>query len=301
MKPGLKDLRRLSLLVSDDPGEYLITLSEVLYILQIASNIEVLHLGGCSTVPKTLRRIGAVVTLDDTLHLRNLTWLSLTDCPLSSEHFGNLMAISGPNLSKFSYQDSGTTTWYFDNLVTFEEVIEVLQPWTQSLRELTYRVFCDEPIDDLADSNLRRLKDFVHLDVLDVDVSALAVLGVWQNKHRFATWLPASLRVLRLPGPFYLPANFYLEGVFDAFKVGWLPRLSRVELEIQDFNCLYDPEDRVEPAGDTDEEEDGVSGGMHIHQVSSEDYAQEFRSAGLNVLTYPVGKVPLREQGGEDW
>ncbi|KAL2151431.1 hypothetical protein VTH82DRAFT_6529 [Thermothelomyces myriococcoides] len=111
-----------------------------------------------------------------------------------------------------------------------EEILEALQPrWAGTLRELTYHVPCALRL--FPPPALESLPRFTALELLDLSTDAVDFGELHHTPSVFASWLPPSLRRLRLLGPALLVPS--LRGLLDAVLARRLPNLERIDITDQ--------------------------------------------------------------------
>lgn len=271
-----KSIRRLSLAAFRPPlphGFPGFKLNDAIHILQGLPNLEDLHLRGCTMVPDHLWGFWGCSYLPKPVRLEALTELVLIDCHVTSTNLRNLLKAPGPNLARVIIRNCDGRT-PAENM-ELEHILQALRPWTQTLRELTYRFTLKEDqalafdqIEQIEQIEPLSLPAFDALEVLDITTLAIDFSVLEHLEGAFTNCLPPSLRKLRLPGGAYL--SMAMDGILDARVSGRLPNLTRIELNEQEDWC-----DNLVFA-DQDREMIAAVGGL--------------RSEGVEVIVHPLGQ-----------
>lgn len=200
-------------------------LDQAVPMIRLAPNLEVLHCHDCVDVTSDLGR----QTLDDRPPLQNLTELSLTNSDLTAVSLSNLLSAVGPRLCKVRIQprSRGVSTHVGDD-IKFDEALAVLQPWNQTLKELSFCLY------GIQHPRLLRgvgvLREFHALQTLQAES---AFFDFYSRRDALTSTLPPSIRELRLLGYSNLvPA---LQGLLEDFLAGRFPELSRIEIDDQEY------------------------------------------------------------------
>jgi hypothetical protein len=227
---------RLSLIVfSPRPGDYdRFELGHFAHILQAVPNLEVLHLHGCNTdIPEHLQGLFSGAPPRMPAPMENLTELVLIDCHEAIETLSRLTAEAvGPNLSRLIIRQGERPSGYPTPLEYF---LRLLRPWTQTLRELTYRYSYQE-IDRYMKEEPLSLLSFHALEVLDITAYSVNFTIVRQSRGDLAKCLPPSIRKLRLAG--HGEIFMMIRGIFRlvAREAGRLPNLDTIEANEQYYD-----------------------------------------------------------------
>lgn len=205
-------------------------LGDIGHILQAVPNLEVLHLHGCNTaVPEHLWRLLSQLPTMMPAPMENLTELVLIDCHVTIRGLANLTKEAvGPNLSRLIIRQGERPTGF---PVQLELFLVVLKPWTQTLRELTYR-FSYQENDMYVQHKPLSLLSFHALEVLDITTHSFTFNDLRHRRGEFAQCLPPSIRKLRLAGSGFIA--LMIRGILVARKSGRLLNLATIEVNEQD-------------------------------------------------------------------
>jgi hypothetical protein len=164
--------------------------------------------------------------LDNLPRFPNLVELTLTDWRGDAETLRNLLAEVGPNLSKVKiWNEPGFRPKGRRDLIELEEILQALQPWAQTVRELSFQMRGTGDFSNVMPP--RSLPHFTALETLDLHTDSFGCGGpLWSEKGAFASWLPPSIRQLKILG---IRVNLLLTGVQNAFLAGRLPQLGSIE------------------------------------------------------------------------
>ena len=219
---SLPSLKRLALDSFDDG----FLLDKAAPIIRLAPNLEVLHCHHCAEVTSYfLRR----KTLDDSSALQNLTELSLTKSNLTSASLRSLLIVVGPRLAKFTIQPrTRRIHTYVEDIIKFDEVLALLLPWSQTLRELSFCLYGIQRPRFLR--GVRVLREFRALQILRTQA---AFFDFYTRRDALTSTLPPSVRELRLLG--YSNLTPALQAFLEDFLAGKFPALSRIEIDDQGF------------------------------------------------------------------
>jgi len=204
-------------------------LDQAVPIIRLAPNLEILHCLDCAGVTSDF--LGHK-TSDGTPLLQNLTELSLINSNLTAASLRNLLAAVGPRLTKFRIRPrSRGLSMPLECDVEFDEALAALQPWSQTLRELSFFIGGIQLPRILSGVSI--LRDFRALQILRAES---AFFDFYRRRDALSSTLPPSVRELKLLGFSRLaPA---LQGLLEVFLAGTFPELSRIEIDDQE----YEPE-----------------------------------------------------------
>jgi hypothetical protein len=216
-------------------------------------------------------RIG--MQLSDLPPLQNLVELRLSDTRLTATCLATLLGAVGPSLSRVIIRRLAPRlfvheSWQDGNVILFDELLEALEPWRDTLKELSFVVYNNTELhhpDNAARDFCRvgLLRGFRALEVLEASTGCFDFTSlVWPTrKNSFVSTLPASIRELRLWTQSHVGFAVDVPGVqrlLEAFAAGEFPHLRKL--------CLEDPRDAMDPSTEEELEEIGA----------------KFRSAGVN-------------------
>ncbi|KAI0839340.1 hypothetical protein F5Y06DRAFT_32889 [Hypoxylon sp. FL0890] len=224
--PSDLSLRMLKRLDFDGIHGYL--LDTAAPVLRLAPNLQVLHSRGCAEVTSDFLT-GKI--MNDPSPLQNLTELDLTASALTVASMRNLLSTVGPMLAKIRIEPISLESSVSVELdvLKFDEVLAVLRPWSQTLRELSFCLYGSQLPRHLRGIHL--LREFRALEILRAEA---AFFPFYRSREALTSTLPPSLCELRLLGYSHLvPA---LQCFFVNFQAGNFPSLSRIEIDDQDYD-----------------------------------------------------------------
>ncbi|KAK3901171.1 hypothetical protein C8A05DRAFT_16604 [Staphylotrichum tortipilum] len=203
-------------------------LDDAVHLLRRAPNLEILR---CDQLQEVSDRFSASLrraTPSDPAPLQSLTELALADMYLTAADFGNLVSPIGPRLARVTIGRTANEKF----IVEFAEVVTALQPWRNTLKELSFT------IDGVALpyiaglSPARRLRKFEVLEVLETQTVCFDLDGdVGPQEEALASALPPSIRRLRLLGSGDLAPGLW--GLAGALEAGRFAQLRTVEIDGQ--------------------------------------------------------------------
>jgi hypothetical protein len=243
-------------------------------ILLLAPNLQRLQLDERTDRAYGPNSVTAKMELAALPRLQNLTDLRLIDTRLTATCFATLLRAVGPGLSKVIIRRHSPSdpdvSWDGGDIIQFDDVIRGLQPWRDTLKELSFIVFHLSTIAMARDRHVVNLLcEFRTLEVLRAAAGCFNFDGVGGPQHNaLASALPASLREFRLfakepYGPLIVPLRVLL----DDIRAGKFPRLRRLETDARAF--------RFGPEGA------GIA----------EDLGASFRLAGVDFTLHPPQKL----------
>jgi hypothetical protein len=235
--PSMASLKTLGLAT---PGVKVHPLDEIAPVLELARNLEVLHLDECTQL---IIRDAVYPQVDHWMaagqpRLENLSELHLTDTVLTEACFGNLLEWWGRDFPRLtSDEHPGCVNGGLRvKSSSFDEVVAGLRPWTHTLKELSYTMYGrPDPRQARYLHGLVLLREFQSLEALRVHTACLNFHGrAGPPNTALTSILPKSIRELRLFGDSNLsPA---LQSLLDDFKAGNFGALSRIEIDNQSFD-----------------------------------------------------------------
>ena len=257
----LRSLKRLAFSSADTP----LMLGQVAIIMQLAPNLEILHLSGLVSV-----LFSASLARDPPL-LANLAELSLSDTLLTATSLRNLLEAVGPKLAKFSIRrrPPPLDMYGVPDSVSFDATLAALQRWNSTLKELSLN-----PKGTAYPLPPCRLPGFQALEILHINPFAFDIFGV-MGRTENALWpkLPNTIRELRLLE--YNNRALALRGLAKAYVAGVFPTLRRVEIHDKAFK-EYEPESEA---------------AQDLREVSA-----SFRAAGIEFILRPEPRKPEIEE-----
>ncbi|AEO60061.1 hypothetical protein MYCTH_2129155 [Thermothelomyces thermophilus ATCC 42464] len=265
-------LRRLTLRAFDRDHQFV--LDQAVYLLRAFRG-----LSGRAPIPNPPR-------------LPNLTELILTDCGVARRGLANLAHALGDRLARVTVRKDGRRGrgWgpgpaggaggaapeFTIASLELEEILEALRPrWAGTLRELTYHV--PRALRLFPAPAPESLAHFGALELLELSTDAVEFDELRRRPGVFASWLPPSLRELRIRGPAVLVSS--LRGLLDAVLDGRLPCLARIE--ITDQACASSASPASPPSPDEVREFRETVAGL--------------RSRGVHVIIHPQDPEPEPE------
>ena len=123
---------------------------------------------------------------------------------------------------------------YMEDNIKFDEVLALLPPWTQTLRELSFCLYGIQRPQYLR--GVRVLREFQALQTLRTQA---AFFDFYTHRDALTSALPPSVLELRLLG--YSNLAPALQAFLEDFLAGKFPVLSRIEIDDQGFE-EFEPE-----------------------------------------------------------
>ncbi len=257
----MKLLKRLAFTSAETP----LMLGQVAIIMQLAPNIEVLHLSGLVSV------LFSAFLGRGPSPLANLVELSLNDTLLTATTLTNLLEAVGPKLAKFSIRRRRPPLDMHGvpDSVSFDAILAALQRWNSTLKELSLNhkgtAYSQPPC---------RLREFQALETLHINPVTFDFFGnMSRNENALWSKLPNSICELRLLG--YNNRALPLRGLVKAYVAGVFPGLRRVEIHDKAFK-EYEPDSEA---------------AQELIEVSA-----SFRAAGIEFILRPEPRTPVIEE-----
>ncbi|KAL2175480.1 uncharacterized protein P884DRAFT_279272 [Thermothelomyces heterothallicus CBS 202.75] len=190
--PPLASLRKLAF--SSISNDRFLLLDQATPIMRLAQNLEALHFDRCGAVTNLFSASLGRNSPADPPPLSKLTELSLADSQLSVASLAALLNSVGPRLSKFRIRRSSP-------ILSFGDVLTVLQPWKGTLRELTILNSHEAPSEPIGSvAGILLLREFHALETLCVEAADLEFLEYLGRQPGVSSLFPPSLRDFRLRG-----------------------------------------------------------------------------------------------------
>jgi hypothetical protein len=249
-------------------------------ILRLAPNLEGLQCYNCDDVSKVFpATLGRNMKMPGGPRpLETLTELTLYRTSLTAAALRNLLEAVGPRLAKVDIRRSigrkGASTDEFK--VEFNEVVTALQPWSHSLRELSFSMHGIDMVRPRSRDHfagVHRLREFRQLRSLRTSADCLDFYGrTGRREDALASTLPPSIRELRLVGYSRLVPG--LQGLAGAFGAGRFAELQRIDVDHKAFEA----------------------GQLQLETVRElREVAASFRPAGVEFVVHPeLGDLDLR-------
>ncbi|KAK4243640.1 hypothetical protein C7999DRAFT_44585 [Corynascus novoguineensis] len=268
----LTSLRRLTLAAYKPDPFHRFELDHIVYLLRAVPSLEHFRGLGDGGMP-----------IPNPPRLPNLTELVLTDCSIARRGLANLVHAVGDRLSKVtvrkttvrSPREYAAESDFTIVSLELEQVLQTLLPrWGGTLREFTYRVPCRlRAFDAPAPTSLSGFSALERLDICTDAVDFASLEYMEDTDGVFASWLPPSLRELRVCGPAVIVGS--LGGLLDAVIAGRLQDLTRVEITDQEFGSASSGVLTAQSPPD----------GVRRYQQT----VAGLRSMGVNVMIHPRG------------
>jgi hypothetical protein len=258
------------------------TLDGISPILRLAPNLEVLHCYNCDDVSKVfLATRGRNMKMPGGPRpLEALTELTLYHTSLTAAALRNLLEAVGPRLAKVDIRRSvgrkPIKSSTDESKVEFNEVVTALQPWSHSLRELSFSMHgIDIVLPRSPDhfAGVHRLREFRELRSLRATADCIDFYGRTERREdALASTLPPSIRELRFIG--YSRIVPGLQGLARAFGAGRFAELQRIDVDHLAFGA----------------------GQLQLEAVRElREVAASFRPAGVDFVIHPeLGDLDLR-------
>lgn len=239
LTPSNLSLKMLTRLDFDGTHGYL--LDTAAPVLRLAPNLQVLHIHGCAEVTSDFL---AGKIMNDLAPLCHLTELDLTASALTVASMRHLLSTVGPMLAKIKIEPispESSSPMELD-VLRFDEVLAVLRPWSQTLRELSFCLYGIQVSRHLRGIHI--LREFRALEILWTEA---AFFPFYTSREALTSTLPPSLCELRLLGYSHLvPALQYL---LVNFQAGNFPSLSKIEIDDQEYDSGSFIEQELEQVG----------------------------------------------------
>jgi hypothetical protein len=188
---------------------------------------------------------------DELPRLQHLVELRLIDTRLTVSDLDILLRAVGPGLSKVAIRrispERTQTSWGGEGIIQFSNVVASLQPWRNTLKELTFIMYGNpmpRRASELVDVEL--LREFHALEVLRVQAGCLAFYGqVGQpGEAALTSTLPKCVRELRLYG--YTSPVPGLQGLLGSLRAGQFKGLRRLGIDDQHYEKRPEMQQRAE-------------------------------------------------------